>query len=315
MRPVALAAVALALVACSGVSEPSTSGLSEPVRVRFTPYGQSQSVPATFVPGPLPPPGDGPAVRVENNQTTIFPGVFGKKLSGYLDDSGSAVLLRFDGLGSGYWSVPSGSPADPGVGAHLLAWAAAIDFSTDLPVGPRSLQAIGVDPSGRRGPLNTEAAFNVVSDVPAGVAVVQLRWDTNSDLDLIIIGPDGKQLDPKHPSTATARLEDGGLSPGAGELDGDSNANCVIDARRRENVVWATAPMAGRYVAKADMFASCGESVANFEFRIYQDGALKFSQVGRLLGSDADNGATADPAAEPGTRAAASALTITEFQF
>ena len=79
--------------------------------------------------------------------------------------------------------------------------------------------------------------------------------------------------------------------------------------------MWAAPPNPGQYLFKVDMFASCGEPVANFVLRVYVGGELKLTQAGRLLGSDADNGVVGDPAADKGTRAASSALAVANYTF
>jgi hypothetical protein len=109
-----------------------------------------------------------------------------------------------------------------------------------------------------------------------------------------LISPSGKELDPKHIST-TAIDEDTMLPlPGGGTLDHDSNANCIPDGRRMENVVWATdadaPPEAGTYTVIAHLFNSCGRPATNFVFDLYVDGQATQHQAGVLLDIDADNG-------------------------
>jgi hypothetical protein len=162
-------------------------------------------------------------------------------------------------------------------------------------------------------PPKSRAILNVRPWEATGAAVVSLTWDSNADLDLQMVTPSLVQVDAKH--TASAARVDGGLPAGEGALERDSNIGCVPDGHRQENIVWATPPTPGQYLFKVDMFASCGEPVANFVLRVYVGGELKLTQAGRLLGSDADNGVVGDPAADKGTRAASSALAVANYTF
>jgi hypothetical protein len=160
------------------------------------------------------------------------------------------------------------------------------------------LQAVSVDAEGHYG-AQTEVPLVVQPLIPPAAVVASLTWDTNADLDLHVITPDGKTIDPKHP--ASSPKVDGGYPPGTGILDRDSNAACVIDGIRQEDLVWNDYPAAGLYLAKVDMFSACGEPVANFAFRLYVQGEPTEPVVGRLLSIHADNGG-------PG-------LAITNFEF
>ena len=268
--------------------------------------------PAQFFPGPLPSGTDGPTIpNIDNLQRVVYQGQQGRKLTGLASEPASAVALKFDGLGTGYWIAPVRVPeaAQPGT----LDWEVRLDLAHDIPVGEQFLRVTATDADGHFGPAEQRTILSVRPLQPTGAAVATLTWDSNADLDLQIITPTGKQVDGKHP--ATDLPVKGVLPAGAGASDRDSNAGCVPDGLRQEDLVWPTAPTPGLYLAKVDMFASCGEPVANFVFRLYSNGEPIFEQAGRLLGTDADNGIAGDPNAEPGTRAAASALAITNFQF
>jgi hypothetical protein len=120
---------------------------------------------------------------------------------------------------------------------------------------------------------------------------VSLSWDSDADLDLRLVAPNGKELDPKHLTTATAI--DGGadsIPPGTGVLDRDSNAGCIIDGIRQEDVIFADRPTPGTYLVRVDMFDACQTPGANFVVEVYVRGALVLSRAGRLLDIDADGG-------------------------
>src|SRR5262249_21741946 len=137
--------------------------------------------------------------------------------------------------------------------------------------------------------------------IPPPQAVLSLHWDTDADLDLVVITPDGKTVDPKHPTTATGT--DGGVTvdPNVdGVFDHDSNGNCVIDGLRREDLVWQQKPLSGEYYVYTDMFSACGQPAARFTVTLYlaqKEGDDQYlvpvlTESGELLSSDEDSGAT-----------------------
>ena len=85
----------------------------------------------------------------------------------------------------------------------------------------------------------------------------------------------------------------GGGLPGNGQLDRDSNAACVQDGYKRENVVWneANPPEEGTYLVQIHMWSACGAPAASFVFSLTVDGAEVMNVPGRLLDIDADGGA------------------------
>ena len=132
-------------------------------------------------------------------------------------------------------------------------------------------------------------------------SVVSLVWDTPVDLDLRVITPEGKVVDPKHPSTALA--VDGHVDPtvkGTGIFDTDALRGCVDTGHRRENLVWQDAPETGTYLVYASLFSACGQASVRFTLSLNQrapsadGGALQlvdtFETTGELLAADADAG-------------------------
>jgi len=64
----------------------------------------------------------------------------------------------------------------------------------------------------------------------------------------------------------------------AGYLDFDSNAACVIDGRRQENVIFSlppddnsfvpVPPPSGEYIVRVDTFSLCGQAAAQWEVQV-----------------------------------------------
>src|SRR5260221_349441 len=108
MRRAALSLLLVPLLAaCGSASEAAPSGLDEPVRVRFTPAGQTMNVvPGQFFPGPLPSGTLGPSVSISNNQVLVFPGQVGKHITG--DASAGATGPAMREHGSAACCTPAG---------------------------------------------------------------------------------------------------------------------------------------------------------------------------------------------------------------
>jgi hypothetical protein len=72
--------------------------------------------------------------------------------------------------------------------------------------------------------------------------------------------------DPLDPDAAAA----GGI------LDFDSNAQCLIDGRREENIAWRGAmamPPTGEYAVLVDTFSLCAATTAHWKVEVFKDGS------------------------------------------
>jgi len=300
-------AIFLALLALAGCSaEPSLSGASEPIRV---PMG-------TFKPGELPgsPPesgAKGPAVTVlESANNVLRPGQAGKAVVGRTTTDASAVGVRLEGLGAGFWVLPVGAP-DPQANGELT-FSVGYDVAPEAPSGLHRLLFAAIAESGEAG---EQSALDVCITAPIPdnlnacdpsiappAAVLSLAWDTDADVDLGVIVPNGKFVDAKHPTTAAP--EGGVVKPDKaldGVIDRDANASCGGDRTRRENLVWQSKPAPGTYLVYANLFSACGADGARFVATLHLSEAIgngknlalveKIRVSGRLLALDANGGA------------------------
>lgn len=257
-----------------GVS--ATSGLGEPIRVRG---GQ-------FFEGPLPGATGGPEVAtIDSQNNLVTQGQAGKKLAGVAKKGATAVAARFEDLGTGYWIVPVG-PEDPQTEGDL-SWEMVMDYSASVKPGKHALLLAASDQLGTFGPTR-DLPILVQALTPEGAAVISLSWDSNADLDLHVIGPNGKEADPKHVTTALDM--DGSLPPGAGVIDRDANAGCGQNGYRSESLIFVDPPAPGLYQIRVDMFDACGAAAASFVISARQAGKTVFATKGRLLDLDADGG-------------------------
>jgi hypothetical protein len=259
--------ILLCLVAgCSGGASPD---------IGITAYLRASG--AQFVEGPLPAATNNPepAIRGVNLvNTTIYPGLENFPLSGSVEQ-GISTLVGLAG-DSGYWIIqaPLPDPQTPG----NYTFSTQLTFSPDLPRQAANLTMIGVDSSGQLGkPLILP--LSVSTPTPKGQLVFTLTWDTEADLDLHVVMPN--TADPTKPIEIWSRAPVGlpPLGPAdppydvatvaaAPYLDMDSNAACVIDGRRQENVIFPNMPPNGTYIARVDAFSMCGQPDAQWRLDV-----------------------------------------------
>lgn len=264
-----------AIGACHGVTP--DGGLDATLRVEG----------AQFVRGAMTD-GAGPKVQAVNVLSNrIHAGEVEKPCSGALDPGATAVALGLDG-DPGYWIVPAGFPDIQSPGAP--SFHATLSFSPLLAPGQHGLVARAVDEAGRFGPPSVRLLTSDGSAVPTGRVVVSLTWDTESDLDLHVVDPAGVEVD-KHDINSYVPPPPGeAADPDAwkagGVLDFDSNASCVIDGRRMEDVVWTTTAPRGHYLVRVDTFSLCDEVSARWRVEALVDGASAGVAEGASFDSD-----------------------------
>jgi hypothetical protein len=277
LRSAALASAALWLAGCSG--ETVTQGLEEPIRISNAQFQEGD------VPG-LPPltaddinngvkPKTPNVSGINLANASIPPREAGRIVSGLASPDSVAIGVQLQGLGSGYWVLPTGG-ADA-VNGGALEWKFSAAFGGDLPPGKRQLLLAGIDSKGHSGNqlgitlcLESELpdngnACDPTQNPPA--FVVSLSWDSAVDLDLRVITPSGKIVDSKHPSTAD-KDDSGKVDPtadGVGIIDHDSFANCANDGLRRESLIFQDSPPPGTYLVYANLYDACGEDSAAFD--------------------------------------------------
>jgi hypothetical protein len=228
----------------------------------------------TFVAGPMPAGTAGPEVTsVVLSTNFIQPGQRGKPLKGTLDPRGTAAAIGLRG-DKGYWIVAAGLPDVQA--PDLPTYDVKLDFSPDLPRGATEIVVRAVDAGERMGPES--AAPLATQDAPDMNAplVISLRWDTESDLDLHVVDPNGIEIWKRDINSYQAPPPGEPVDPEAiergGILDFDSNAQCVIDGRRLENVLWKLERPAGHYIARVDTFSLCGEAAARWRVDVFELG-------------------------------------------
>src|SRR5258708_159242 len=277
-------AVALAAGAACDEGQPAQSGIGEAIEVCG---GQLM---AGERPGVRrPPPSDGgddagvpsiPGPAITNmsfSSILVFPGQAGKGVSGRASDA-VAVGVRFADIGRGYWIVPAAEAEPQFPGESNFRFSA--NFDANDPSGFHSLRFVGIDAAGRAG-RQAETALCFAGRIPDNfhscepnspppAAVISLQWDTNFDVDLHVLTPDGADVNAKsHPIDET--LEGGAtLDPKAPRIDRDSLGSCTADGLRQEDLVFQNPPASGTYDIYADPFAACGQTSVRFRLTVYK---------------------------------------------
>jgi hypothetical protein len=236
----------------------------------------------TFVRGERPASGLGPRVLgAFLTQTTFRVGEQHKSFSGNAEPTATAVSLALDEE-PGFWIVPTALPLPEAPGAP--SFDAPLSFSDAVAPGPHSLSLWAVDRAGGFGPPTRVDFVLVPQALPAGRLVVSLSWDTQSDLDLHLVTPDGVEVYAENVNS-WQRPASGASEPDAwrvgGLLDADSNADCRIDGRRNENVIWTGPPPPGRYRVRVDTPSLCDEEAARWRVDVLLDG----QSIGAAAGS------------------------------
>jgi hypothetical protein len=214
----------------------------------------------------------GPKVQLKAT-TRPFPGATSRTISGLADLTAVAVLVGLQG-DSAHWEIPLG-PEDGEVVPHLT-YSTSASYSPDAPLGPRKLEARAVAADGSLGPVQSLGLNFGLTPPPTGTLIIQLTWDTEADLDLHVRIPDPNPMSKtgyfdvwnRAPLALPPKASGGSYTSdeikAAGHLLFDSNAQCVIDGARHEEIVFPGAFPPGPYEVRVDTASLCGEPTARW---------------------------------------------------
>jgi hypothetical protein len=228
------------------------------------------------------------------------------------------VALALADLGTGYWVVPVGALD---ITSQQPTWDAVADFGRDIIPGFHNLNYVAIDGQGNAGLLQSQpicftgrvpSGFQGCVDNPTPpAAVISLSWDTNVDLDLQVLAPDGTLIEPKNPATVVLDAGATSLPADAGRLDRDSNGYCAIDGIRYENLIWQYTAPKGRYGIYVNLFDSCKLPVVHFNVAVYST-IVNASGINELHPWYSANGILMDFQANGGS---SRGLFVSEFDF
>jgi hypothetical protein len=300
-----LLALALLSSACDGTEDPLALG--EAIVVHQADF-KSGALPAA--------PPDAPSVEPRVTSFALGfgvlrPGSRNAQLSGRTSASAYSVAVRFRDQGDGYWvrTVGAEDPLIPGE----LQWQLAFDAAIEIEPGLHELELVALDERGRAGP-KVSLPVCIASELPDNLNVcnpttpppqyiASLHWNTDSDLDLSTVAPDGTTY-----GRSKRSLLQG--SKVAVRLDGDGVSSCLADGRRRESLVF-NEPPSGIWRFYVNLFDACGKASASYTLTLHKrvqnpDGTFALvedlSIHGQFIRAQANGGA-------------ASPLFLTEVQF
>jgi len=142
-----------------------------------------------------------------------------------------------------------------GDSGHFTTTVTGVDGVFDIPI---SLNAdveletfsVSVAPTDAEGDVGKYKSVDLdLIESGTGEVKVTLTFDTSTDLDLVVVEPDGTEIFFNEP-----------VSPNGGTLDLDSNSNCtVIDGTNIENIFYPpdSTPLEGEYLVFVDYYAAC----------------------------------------------------------
>jgi len=259
---VAVIFLGIASAGCGASASPE-SGVTALLRVSNAQFVEGALLPDTSATG------SAVISSVAINNTNVYPGEQSFPLSGTVTGATVLVGLKND---SGHWIVPATIVDQTTVGGYDFA--TQLTFSPLMPTGPQTLILRGVAADGTVGPAQLYVLTAGTPAPPTGPLVVTLAWNTEADLDLHVVIPNAAdssvpiEIWARYPVGVPVPTLDMPLDPYAAAtapyLDFDSNANCVVDGRRQENVVFQVAPVPGDYTVRVDTPSLCGQSNAQW---------------------------------------------------
>lgn len=221
--------------------------------------------------GALPDPSGGPEVtQILTPQVAVRRGEATVQLGGRLGPGGVSLLVHAVGDPDHWQVAPAGF--DFVIDDELL-FGTELELSHAITTDTLQVQLQAVDREGRAGPI-VSRTFEVTDDVPPSQLLVSLAWDAPVDLDLHVELPSGvvvgsKNVNAYEPIPGMITPPDGTML--GGYHDYDSNQQCVLDLRNRENVVFEVTPPKGRYRVYAELYSACDAAGANLEVAVLED--------------------------------------------
>jgi hypothetical protein len=279
-------AVCAAFVAAScDVGQSPITGLGEPIVVQGGQFiaGDLPGSPPLAEDAKAPMEADGgfeplsvlTALTVSQN---VLPGEIGKLIKGDVSGDTQAVGVRLVDMGSGYWVVPASSPDTQTPGA--LGYTILAGFNINDAPGLHAARLVAIGPTGSAG-TQLDVPLCLDSPIPDNghactpsiappAAVFTLKWDTDFDLDMHVVGPGGVVYDSK---TRIAEPLEAGVNKIPSDepfIDRDSMRNCVVDGLLQEDLIFPVTPPRGSYFLFVDPYSACGQNAVHFTFTVYQ---------------------------------------------
>jgi len=223
--------------------------------------------------------------QVLRPQAEVVRGDADVRLDGRLAPGG--VALHIQAVGDpDHWVLPAGGVDF--VVEDELQFSAQLELSYAIQSDTIEIDLAASDADGRLGPL-TRTTLAVLPDVPPSRLQVSLGWDTPVDLDLHVIDGNGVVIGAKNIAAyepPVGQVGDPDAWMQGGFLDYDSNRQCSLDLRNRENVLWMMEPPSGTYTVYAHLFSPCDAPAVNLVAVVQQDGEVRVQARSTLYAFD-----------------------------
>ena len=253
------------MAACGdGGTDPSTPELNDFITAVSASSG---NLSAQYHAGSAPTGGSGPAISATGSSALILGGSTLRTISG--SAGFNRIIVAVEGV-PGYWELSLAS--------NVTTQDVILSVAQDIPNTSFTLQYAGGTSAGI-GAVDEEAVS--VIEVGTGDIQVSVSWDTESDVDLHLIEPNGAEIYYGDSESASG-----------GTLDLDSNAGCAIDGKKNENITWPNGtPPRGTYTVRVDYWASCGVAKTNYVVTVRVAGRAAQTFTGSFTGEGTNGGA------------------------
>ena len=267
LAPLSATLALASLLACSQTSGESPLAPTPAGRLgieQIAASASAQQVAGIRRSGMAPASAGGPRITATANQRVVVGGTQTIAVSGeepfsrvYLFVGGRSLGLLGESAGGidGYYEITLPSPERE---VSVL-----LTLPQEMALTEFDLQVAVANASGAIGPF--VALSTTVLGVGTGDVQVTLAWNTDSDVDLHVVGGDGEEIFYGRRRSASG-----------GELDLDSNAGCRIDGVRNENITWPVgrAPR-GPYTVRVNYWSNCGVQRTDYTVRVNNGGAVQ----------------------------------------
>jgi hypothetical protein len=176
-----------------------------------------------------------------------------------------AVIVAVEGA-TGYYELDFGAARQ---GVDLV-----LTIGQSVPTELFQARFALMDAAGAVGPyVGTDLSVTEVVSESRDIQVT-VSWDVDSDLDLVVVDPDGDSLNATNPST-----------PSGGQFDLSSNNGCEIDGLRNESAGWpgGEAPN-GTYTVQVLRVSDCDASSTSYALTVLRTGQPLFVRTGTIEG-------------------------------
>lgn len=248
-----------------------------------------QATDAQFHREAMPADESGPNVVSATVSSLAHANVVDRSATGEAESPTTAIAIGLAG-DVGYWVARAGLPSASA--PTFPTFQVSFGLARTLPAGRHAIVLRAIDGEGRFGPKVVRPLEVLPRLRPTGRLVISLAWNNEADLDLHVVLPSGLEIfkrnrtEYQRPPPSAGPVPPGAPTDG-GVLDRDSNAQCVPDGQRAENVVWTEAPPKGHYVVRVDTFSLCGAPNAYWRVEASLDGV----RIGTAQGTSTENDA------------------------